>query len=396
GAPAFRFGVPPAQAVPGPATFVADPQRDTTLPPTVTASYAAQFDITGIEIEGSSPTTTRVVLGVADLGQVLVPLGYDAVFYVVGFRTDFGDVMVGYHKNSQNRGSSQEFFCSQDVAAFAQTPTDPMEIVRVPIEGMIAIASGGSDRARATGGGAGAIQFTVPHECFDPDLEGPFEASAVAAGTFLVQNPAGQGLAVQRVDAAAADGPVTLGALAPSPGDGPSWLSRPFGVENFWDMFGIAAAVATSAVGIGIVQRRRGILKKYLAAIDAAVAENADGGAREAALRQIRADLKRDLVRGAISEGHFVIVERRLDEHLSKARLAALTDAFDDLPHTLLQKLQELLSDGEMRKDEYRLFCTHLERTRLTEDAKEDIRRRVALWVVEDAAVGTGDAGAKA
>lgn len=377
-------GVGAAQTQATPAVLVRDPANDVVVPPQVDSTQTGQYDIVVASIEGVSPSMTRFSLGVQDLSRIALPPGWQAILYAIAVETDQGLFMAGYYKDQ----SKAQFFCAPDTTVLTEEMRDPAEVIWRTIEGTLSLA-----KTTGRGGGgasASSIIFNVPHECFAVADPGVVPARQMAAGVYLVpQNVNGAPVMdIARLDNASDEtlGTFSMGveeAVAPAP----AWYAQPFGIENFWDITGIVGAVLVSGVGVLAVRRRRSAVQKYMEQIDRAV-QTHRGKTKdlEAALVGIRRRLNDDLVRGRLEQAHFFVVEQRLREHLTGARIAELTEAFGDLPHRLLQKLLEVLADGTITREEARRFGALLEDSGLTDESKARIRRKLELWVVEDAA----------
>lgn len=369
--------LPPSADLPG--IVFSDPAGDVVLaratapvplPVDPYGADPAQFDVLGVRAEATSDRDTRITLSVADLRSIQVPKDFDAVAYAVGVATPDGQFMVGFMKQGGNTPTApptQQFFCGQDTAVFQETRADPLSVVLTDIQGIISVAGG---NATGGSGGRGSIVFYVPNECFARDTPGPLTVDRLAAGSYLIQRSSGQ---VTAADETEGDYGGIL-QVASAPVAQPRFIDAPLGIP--WDVWGIAAAVLTSAGGVLLVARRRSMLKRYLAEV-----ERADEGG----LVAIRGRLKRDLVRGAISEGHFSIVERRLDERLANSRIAGLKEAFHELPMRLLERLQGMLADGRMSAEDHRVFMALLVDAPLTEEAKARVRTKLEGWVRKDA-----------
>lgn len=353
------------------------------------AEKKGRFDITYLEAFGRSSTTSRITLGIADLGGALeAPAGYRGFTYVIGLQLSDGTSrMVGFYYEDSPAGTTlQDYFCADDTAVFGPSTSDPKSVPWTSIPGVISAASG----IDTTGAGQrGSITFNVPHEtCFLQEEAGPVDVIAIAARTFLL--PANELLSdaqgFRPLDTAESDESFTLQATEIVP-PGPPWYAEPFGIASFWDIFGITVVpLITLLIGLFALRRRRRILERYLKLIDQTVAAN-EGKPKEleAALGKIRHQLKEDLVRDRIQHGHFTIADRRIEEARGKARVSNIADAFEELPHRLLRRLEELLADGLMSREDYRVFSALLEEAPLTPEARASIRRKLLIWVREDA-----------
>lgn len=365
-----------------------DSANDVRMPtPDPTGEAASgRFDITSVEVKPRASDSFRVTIGVRDLSRVEVPVGYDALAYAVGIETPEGRFMTGYYENT---GDTQQFFCAEDVTVFPplDEKRDPGAVIRTTIQGVVSTTgrSGGAPGGGA--GGEGAITVFVPYECLGMEAPGTVSILRVSAGAYLVQSAAGQR---PRVHAPDELDPADVGVdIVPASVAAPPavpWYAEPLGLENFWDIAGIVAALAFSAGGLVLVQRRRRALQQYLREIDVIVSSHkTDAKTREGAFVALRARLKEDLVRGRLTESHFVLVERRIDEHLSRTRIEELSKGFRDLPYDVVTRLQELLADGRLSENERHLFGLLLDDCGVKGRKKQDILQKLETWVRADA-----------
>ncbi|HLE97934.1 MAG TPA: hypothetical protein VI997_11230 [Candidatus Thermoplasmatota archaeon] len=336
------------------------------------------FDITSVDAQPAGEGAVRLSLGLERLVEVEPPPPFDAVLFSIGLGSAERSTLVGYYRaDGEEKGT---FFCADDTLLLGGDGRLPARDFWQIIDGVLSTTENdGQARSRGSGGG-GSITFTMPLACVGDEESTALHADKVAAGTFALRS---QGDEVRMLDEASGDGPflietAVVAAAAP-------WYAKPFGLDNFWDMFGIGAALITTGVGAAIVNRRRASLRRLLADVERAAALPTPAE-RDAALRSLRARLKERLTRGTIAEGQYVLVERRLDELLMRARVDVLTEAFDELPHVLLGRLQTMLADGTMSADDHRVFTALVDKARfLTPEAKREICDRAAIWVRQDA-----------
>ncbi|HWH09438.1 MAG TPA: hypothetical protein VNX21_09580 [Candidatus Thermoplasmatota archaeon] len=380
-APPWRFQLDSRSTMATSGVFLADDIGDAQPPRGV--EEKDRFDVAYVEAVGASPALSRVTLGIADLSNIRVPPQYRGFVYAVSFETDAGQFMVGFLRTAAGTDNQQEFFCGEDVVLFAPEPRDPNDIIRRAITGLISRQPGASAGASQRG----ALVFEVPHDCFGVAGDAPVQIKRMAAGAFLLplSDVAGR-LPPTPVDTVARDEPFELHASAVQ-APAPAWYVNPFGIEGFWDILGIASAVGASGIGVIAVRRKRSLLKRYLAAIDAiALKDDASPGAQEKALLQLRHQVKEALILSKLDHAHYVVIDHRLDEALGKARVKSLATTFDELPARMLKRLQDLLVDGQMSRQDYRVFCHMLDESALTDEAKDRVRRRLEAWVRQDAA----------
>lgn len=361
---------------------VEDATLDVAASPLLEPGQEAQFDLTYLEATGISSDDIRITLGLRDLSRVKVPAGARAIFYGAALQLDDGRMlMAGFHREQDTpvQSGRQTFLCAEDGLVFQSDRRDPMDGVYTAINGAIAASttldvSGGSQ--------GGAILLFIPYACFGDIAPGSLNVQRFAAGSYVLL-PGGGG--IQALDEVAYEGPGVISVQAVQ-APRPPWYIAPFGIDGFWDAFGVASSILISSAGILAVQRKRQKLKRYLDKIERILVEHEkDPRAREAALLEVRHQVKDDLLRSRIDQGQYQIVDKRVDEALAKTRVLSIADAFDELPHRLLRRLQDLLVDGRMSRQDYNLFSAMLEQTDLTDEAKARIRRKLGIWVNQDA-----------
>lgn len=386
----WAFGLPPYRLHYGsapedvPAVYAKDDRGDVSFPPNggpVKAQdnpYSDRYDITWTSSQGFSDRGLDLAVGVLNLTVREPPPGYDAAIYAIALETQGGATMALYY---QQAGADRRYLCAPDTLLFGRAPSNPLDTDFVLVNGSISYNPQY---------GAGSIRMNIPPQClgmseFDADVE----VTRLAAGSFLMQRLPDGSTRISQFDELRVEEPFVVGGL-PAATERASmvsaaWYAVPFGIDNFWDILGIAGAVAMSAGAVVVVQRRRGALKRYLDEIESASRDHpGDPKAQENALLDLRPHVKEALLHGRLSEGHYVIVERRLEDSLSRARVNTLLDVFGELPHRLVLKLQDLLKDGVLSVKDYRLFSGALQGTGLKKSAIENVQRKLREWVVQD------------
>lgn len=381
-APPWRFKMASRDLMSTTGVFVEDALGDAQVPPDLGTS-AGRFDVAYVEAVGHTPSSSRVTIGIADLSSIDVPPRSRGFLYAVSLEVESGQTfMVGFLRTGRAADTQQEFFCSEDTVLFTPSPRDPDSIVRRTITGLITRPAGGA------GGSAqrGSLVIDVPHDCFGLVEPGAVQVKRLAGGAFLLPVTGSQApLPPQALDTVDHAEPFELQAAAVA-APAPAWYVAPFGIEGFWDILGIVGAVVASGVGVIAVRRKRHLLKDYLARVERIVIENESNPVvQERALLQLRQQVKEALILSKLEHAHFSLIDHRIDEALSKARVRSLATTFDELPNRLLRRLQDLLVDGQMSREDHRVFCLMLEETALTDDAKARVRRRLEAWVRQDA-----------
>lgn len=387
----WRFTTDLVETMTASGVRVPDPVGDVAASLFVQSGRSGQFDITYLEAEGVSPTESRVTLAFRDLSSVEVPDGAKSLFYGVGIELEDGRTfMAGFHRE-RDTGTvpgRQTFLCAQDTLLLSPAKRDPAAVVWTVISGAL---TGGAGVDVSGTGTAGAVTLFIPHTCFGETTPGPLFVRRMTGGAYVVlDNAQGDDLqqagmtGPQELDLVQHEEPtvLTASALAPQP----PWFAEPFGIEGFWDMLGVVGAISVSGIGVLAVRRRRRLLNRYLAELDALSAlQKSDPRACEQRLLELRHRLRTDLMRNRIEHGHYAIVERNVEETLARVRVVTLADAFGDLPHRLLRRLEELLVDGRLSAEDHAVFCGMLAQTGLTAEAKARVEEKLQRWVVQDA-----------
>lgn len=349
------------------------------------------YDIQQVDVVPTAHAELTVTMGLPT-AALEVPPTYDGALHAIGFQTARGDFMVGHY---QLAGSATgDFFCMPDPAVFTEGARDPFLLadrwINIPgrvLEGASAGALGGG-----TEGGAGGFVMFAPLSCLgilaDADL---VEVADVRGVTFLFRNPTGrpgQGEAVL-LDEVANGAPTAfampalpIATVATSP-----WAT-PFGVQNFWDIFGVAIAVALALASLLVVARRRARMKRYLVNLEELADhfhDKPEAYAQE--LVALRRRLYDDLLRNRLTEGHFVMVEERLRSSLSGTRINAFGRSFYDLPPALIIRLQTLLADGRFSAQDHTSLTELVAGLRIPAASRSDVRSQLALWASQDAEV---------
>lgn len=374
-------------------------QAGSTAPTRSSQPGPENFEITRVQAKATDEDTVWLTLDIEELSRVRVPADWDAVLYAGSVQTSEGTFLAGLYKTDggPNQPAEEVWLCARDTAVLTDGADEiPPRASWVQIDGVLdpSRATQGDDGNQSAGSSSATIRAEVPRDCLVGSPSGPLDVGALGAGTYLVRHNEQRPAEVHAVDEAARSDnrtlePTTLSSTSTTPAAAaPSetgWVTQPFGVDNFWDIAGIAGTVLASAVGALLVRRRRSALKDYLERIDEineAYAKDPSG--RQTALQDLQAEAKDDLVDGRLTENQYVVVKDRIAEEVSEARAEGIEEAFGELPHNLLRKLQGMVSDGALSPEDRRLFSTMLEDGGLNEEAKARLRRKLDVWT-EDA-----------
>lgn len=361
-----------------------DLSEDTIYPPDALSGDPRSMDVQLVEFASDEPELMRITMSLAQGGTFETPTGYDAMFFAIGIEHPLGTTMVGHYRSPERREGV--FLCAPDTTVLPPTPLDPTLGGWTDITGRILQTSGGG--ARGAGGAASASIVTfVPRSCFDmPADDRELDATALAAGTYLIRRggAASAATSIHAIDTWRSDDAATL-SYAVRPVEPTAFYVAPFGVQNFWDIFGAFLAIATVIATFVMVYRRRRMLRVYLSEIRAIHEEHAtDPLTRAGSLVALRARLHDDLLRQRLSDNHFPIIMDRLRSRLTSARLTSMGEAFYDLPPPLAMRLERLLDDGHLSREEGAVLRPLLERTAMQDDARGVVLACIDRWVRED------------
>ncbi len=319
-----------------------------------------------------------------------VPAGYDAAFRGIALQLDQGDVLVGHYQ--QSGFGAGEFFCATDTLGFQDVPRDPILLSErwERVQGRIEAAESRTVDDNDLASQGTRISMSIPKSCLGltgDDLTA--EMMDARAATYLFRNPSGrpgQGEAVLLDDAQALESFAVD--FAERPITPTSAWAEPFGITNFWDIFGVLIAVGIAVVSLAVVVRKRVRMKRYLVQLEDLADHHHDHPEQYAIeLVALRKRLYGDLLSNRLTEGHFVMVEERLRSALSGTRINAFGRSFYALPPALMIRLQSLLADGRFSPHDHRVLSDLVGTLRISTANRTDVRNQLDLWASQDAEV---------
>lgn len=368
----LRLSVGPPVGAEALSIDVSDGAGDVVLPPEAAVTFSSpQADILNAEFRYDTPTLARATIALSELAQPHPPTGFTALFYGIALQQPDGrTIVIGYYQPEAVQDPT--YFCGVDRTILADIQGDPIAGLVRHIQG--AVKQGGVESG-------GIIQFEVPvAECFgvlDSDASFRVDVARMRAGSYLLRETNGvlSEQAVETMDTADTEEPRSVTFRDPRLVEATFW-QKPFGIDNFWDIFAVVATGLGAAIGGILVLFRRSRLNHYLRRIEAARRQPLEE--REATLATVAVRLERDLLRHRIPTDHYAIVESRLDPLLARTRASLLAAEFPRLPETMLTRAEELMADGELsQQDTARLLA--LARGLDAQQAKA-LARRLGAW----------------
>jgi len=106
----------------------------------------------------------------------------------------------------------------------------------------------------------------------------------------------------------------------------------------------------------------------------------------EAELHKIKTALVEDFRKGAVDEGNYITLEKKIGDYLADIRVKIINEKFGYLPPKLASLLAEIIhADNKITKEEYDRFMRVLSQsTELRYSEKKDIESVLSEWVEKD------------
>lgn len=218
-------------------------------------------------------------------------------------------------------------------------------------------------------------------EQIDPVLSHTFEEPGDVTARFVVVNDADQEASTF----------VTFQVGEPEP----NWISQRFAPENqdlTFGVLGLLVAFTGGAIGVGRRYRKRSLLQDELEAMEHGVEELQDRPSECEAFLDTRKARARSLaIDGKLEEQQVTVLESRAEELRGSLRLEALQEEFAFLPHGLVTKARQMVTDGDVSALEREAFLAALEEDEmLTEAQRATVRERIERWYARDGGGGAG------
>ena len=149
-----------------------------------------------------------------------------------------------------------------------------------------------------------------------------------------------------------------------------------------WEFVGALVAIIAAAaaiVGWLLSRRERGTTAKYLKEINNAFnAYKNNTGKAESALYSLKEKIDRDFEQGKIKESAFSILDSRIDKYLSEVRKDVVSSQFN-LKTSTKKKIDEMLADGVISKEEYEKF-SKMDLNELSSKDRQKLKSLMNRW----------------
>ncbi len=175
----------------------------------------------------------------------------------------------------------------------------------------------------------------------------------------------------------------------------PNVIETAFQKENqdlTFGVLGLLVAFTGGAIGVGRRYRKRSLLQDELEAMEHGVEELQDRPSECEAFLDTRKARARSLaIDGKLEEQQVTVLESRAEELRGSLRLEALQEEFAFLPHGLVTKARQMVTDGDVSALEREAFLAALEEDEmLTEAQRATVRERIERWYARDGGGGAG------
>jgi hypothetical protein len=158
-----------------------------------------------------------------------------------------------------------------------------------------------------------------------------------------------------------------------------------------WDEIGIIIEVIVviftaifAAVGIIKVRKKQGKLKEYMAKIEKIKKQKIMPDKTEKKLSKLKKDIKTEFSKGLISENHYIILERELDDALGDTRREIIKSDIAP-PDIIATDVEKALEDGMITRAEYKtLMAKIMKDQKLTGLKKKQLKSHMKRWLEED------------
>jgi parallel beta-helix repeat protein len=157
---------------------------------------------------------------------------------------------------------------------------------------------------------------------------------------------------------------------------------------DFWGLIiaVISGIVAGSMFLLGFMKMRKkqSKLKEYMAEIEGILDKDIKRSEKEKELQGLKRHIKNEFSQGLISENHYLILERELDDALGETR-KAIVDRKVEMPKTIKKDVDKILDDGRVTKKEYKKTREKIMTSEeLSDKEKKKLDKQLGKWVEEE------------
>jgi hypothetical protein len=157
-----------------------------------------------------------------------------------------------------------------------------------------------------------------------------------------------------------------------------------------WDQLGLLVEAIVviftaifAAIGIIKLRKKRSKLKEYMDEIDEIFEKDESAKDKEKELIDLKRLIKDEFSQGLITENHYMILEREVDDALGETRKAILEERVM-MPEALKEDVSEVLKDGMVTREEYQAIMQKIRMTKeLSQSEKLKMNMLMSQWMRE-------------
>jgi hypothetical protein len=137
-------------------------------------------------------------------------------------------------------------------------------------------------------------------------------------------------------------------------------------------------------LGFMKMRKKQSKLKEYMAEIEGILDKDIKRSEKEKELQGLKRHIKNEFSQGLISENHYLILERELDDALGETR-KAIVDRKVEMPKTIKKDVDKILDDGRVTKKEYKKTREKIMTSEeLSDKEKKKLDKQLGKWVEEE------------
>jgi hypothetical protein len=144
------------------------------------------------------------------------------------------------------------------------------------------------------------------------------------------------------------------------------------------------AAIIVFIFGVIKLRRKKGKLQEYMEKIEEITESEKWAKEKEKELLELKSQIKKEFTKELITENHYLILERELDNALGSTRKAIIGGKVA-LTEKVREDVDGILEDGVVTKREYRALMMKLSSNEdITPKEKKQLKAQMARWLKEN------------
>jgi parallel beta-helix repeat protein len=145
-----------------------------------------------------------------------------------------------------------------------------------------------------------------------------------------------------------------------------------------------AAAIIVFVFGVIRLRKKKGKLQEYMEKIEEITESDKWAKGKEKELLELKSQIKKEFTKELITENHYLILERELDNALGSTRKTIIGGKVA-LTEKVREDVDGILDDGVVTKREYRALMMKLSSSKdVTPEEKKQLKAQMARWLKEN------------